>query len=216
MALRAARLILCLVVLVACSTGEPTASTTSQQPVLAESLLTVGDLRSAAVTGRLAEEDVNEAGWVANPDPRGPCGARGLAAFDPAAFPESEIVILLTEDFTILHLVLRTDDAAGRIDAVQGDAVPGCEVFLTDTPSGIPQMNRMVALIDLDALGDDRIGWWSIIGPEGTDIRIVGQTALVAVGRTISMIQILSENEHGVDLLRRLAEIATEKLRNAG
>jgi hypothetical protein len=174
-----AALIALTAMLAACSDSDEARSDTPQVTVdegagtnLGSRLLTVAQVEQALGRSGLSQADISETPVFENPDPRGPCG--GVVPQIPLgegtvgrSFSASNITIVqfITPTSTVTYAYL---------DAIVGDASPGCSAFESETNQGLTQKVSNIEIVDVTSAQAGAIAFTSRVD-------VGGQTFYAAV-----------------------------------
>jgi len=218
------RVVLLIVLLLApsCSvsvqTGDGTpqgATAIKERPApaaLEDALLTEEDLRSLpdAPETALTRRSVEDANLLVNPDPRGPCGARGWQA----PVDRGALIMFAGESGMVFEYVDRRPPGEARavIDDQQADLRPRCPSFLSETPYGKPQENLLIRPVQLDPLLDQRVAYISRVT---ITVPVYGAMILLRQGDHLAAVVSTSLRQPSDAYVRALAERAAARLQQS-
>jgi hypothetical protein len=136
----------------------------------------------------------------------GPCGAPLATPFraTPGAFKVFRSTIALV----IETLAEPGPEAVGSlIDSVRADDHPGCAPYEEQIGTGGSSQVRLVKMLDLPPVGDDRVGWLqSVTAPDGT----VGYRSVILVGNgpRLAMLAVITQKTPDEAQLREVVSTA--------
>jgi hypothetical protein len=214
----AAALIAATMLLAACSDFDEARSHTPRITVdedaetnLVSRLLTVEQVEKALGGSGLSQADISETPIFENPDPRGPCGAvvpqfRLGEGTVGRSFGASNI--------TIVQFITPTSTVTSAfLDAIVGDALPGCSAFESETNLGLMQQVSEIEIVDVTSAPTGAVAYTSRVD-------IGGQTAYVAAvavadREVTTYLQVFAQDRIDSRALQALTAAANDALRRA-
>jgi hypothetical protein len=213
-----AALIATTMVLAACSDSDEARSNTPRVTVdedaetnLVSRLLTVEQVEKALGGSGLSQADISETPVFENPDPRGPCGAvvpqfRLGEGTVGRSFGASNV--------TIVQFITPTSAVTSAyLDAIVGDALPGCSGFESETNQGLMQQVSEIEIVDVTSAPTGAVAYTSRVD-------IGGQTAYVAAvtvadREVTTYLQVFAQDRIDSRALQALTAAANDALRRA-
>jgi hypothetical protein len=178
---------------------------------LVSRLLTVEQVEEALGGSGLSQADISETPIFENPDPRGPCGAvvpqfRLGEGTVGRSFGASNI--------TIVQFITPTSTVTSAfLDAIVGDALPGCSAFESETNLGLMQQVSEIEIVDVTSAPTGAVAYTSRVD-------IGGQTAYVAAvavadREVTTYLQVFAQDRIDSRALQALTAAANDALRRA-
>lgn len=214
--LRAAALLLVLLLTAGCADGDEVESLTPRITVadageLAELLLTADDVEQAGFVGFEAR-DIDDVQLFENPDMRGPCGA-------PIQFPVLDGAAgraFVAGGDTIVQIVVeRTEELDAVVDAYVADAVDGCPPFESMTNQGLTQQVSDIEIIDISSTSE-RSAASAVMIEVGGQPPIAAWGAAMILGDHFVLLQGISRDEPTQGDIRALIDATASTFSDGG
>jgi hypothetical protein len=150
-----------------------------------------------------------EHSMTANPDPRGPCGAR-LAQ---PSFTSQGLTVYASPagaEVFIWSRRLPGQSVSRLVEAVSADIRPGCPAFLSRTSYARDQLNEFLGAVSLPDLGDQRVAFATRVRQNAPGSQwAYASEALIGRGDRLSAIMVVSTRQPDDAFVRGVAALAS-------
>jgi hypothetical protein len=157
----------------------------------------------------LSQADISETPVFENPDPRGPCG--GVVP----QLPLGEGTVgrsFSASNITIVQFITPTSTVTSAyLDAIVGDASPGCGAFVSETNQGLIQKVSDIEIVDVTSAQAEAIALTSRVDVGGQTL--YAAAIVVAESEATTYLQVGAQVRIDGRAVQALAKAASAALR---